>query len=102
MIRNTTTDYTPWYVVPADHKWFTLGSCGRGDRRARIGESPESRNRRQYSARNSLAAKKALLASRLPKIQLNRPKNEPLQPQGPPCLGDVWETDKTYFSLTKL
>ena len=22
-IRNTTTDYAPWYVVPADHKWFT-------------------------------------------------------------------------------
>ena len=23
MIRNTATDYAPWYVVPADHKWFT-------------------------------------------------------------------------------
>jgi len=23
MIRNTSTDYAPWYVVPADHKWFT-------------------------------------------------------------------------------
>ena len=22
-IRNTATDYAPWYVVPADHKWFT-------------------------------------------------------------------------------
>ncbi len=23
MIRHTTTDAAPWYVVPADHKWFT-------------------------------------------------------------------------------
>jgi PPK2 family polyphosphate:nucleotide phosphotransferase len=23
MIRNTSTKRTPWYVVPADHKWFT-------------------------------------------------------------------------------
>ncbi len=23
MIRHTATDCAPWYVVPADHKWFT-------------------------------------------------------------------------------
>ncbi len=23
MIRNTATKHSPWYVVPADHKWFT-------------------------------------------------------------------------------
>ena len=23
MIRNTAADHAPWYVVPADHKWFT-------------------------------------------------------------------------------
>jgi PPK2 family polyphosphate:nucleotide phosphotransferase len=23
MIRHTATDYAPWFVVPADHKWFT-------------------------------------------------------------------------------
>jgi polyphosphate kinase 2 (PPK2 family) len=23
MIRNTATSTAPWYVVPADHKWFT-------------------------------------------------------------------------------
>jgi PPK2 family polyphosphate:nucleotide phosphotransferase len=23
MIRNTSTDYAPWHVIPADHKWFT-------------------------------------------------------------------------------
>jgi polyphosphate kinase 2 (PPK2 family) len=22
-IRHTATPYAPWYVVPADHKWFT-------------------------------------------------------------------------------
>jgi polyphosphate kinase 2 (PPK2 family) len=23
MIRNTATEYAPWFVVPADNKWFT-------------------------------------------------------------------------------
>ena len=23
-IRNTASEHAPWYVVPADHKWFTL------------------------------------------------------------------------------
>jgi len=23
MVRHTATDHAPWYVVPADHKWFT-------------------------------------------------------------------------------
>jgi len=23
MIQETATKYTPWYVVPADNKWFT-------------------------------------------------------------------------------
>ena len=23
MIRNTATKYAPWYVIPADNKWFT-------------------------------------------------------------------------------
>jgi polyphosphate kinase 2 (PPK2 family) len=23
MIRNTSTKYAPWHVIPADHKWFT-------------------------------------------------------------------------------
>jgi hypothetical protein len=22
-IRNTATEYAPWYVIPADNKWFT-------------------------------------------------------------------------------
>jgi len=22
MIRNTSTKHAPWYVVPADHRWF--------------------------------------------------------------------------------
>jgi polyphosphate kinase 2 (PPK2 family) len=23
MFTNTSTDYAPWHIVPADHKWFT-------------------------------------------------------------------------------
>ena len=23
MIRNTATEHAPWYIVPADNKWFT-------------------------------------------------------------------------------
>jgi hypothetical protein len=23
LIRNTATEYAPWYVVPADNKWYT-------------------------------------------------------------------------------
>jgi PPK2 family polyphosphate:nucleotide phosphotransferase len=23
MVRHTSTEYAPWYVIPADHKWFT-------------------------------------------------------------------------------
>jgi len=23
MLSNTSTDYAPWYIIPADHKWFT-------------------------------------------------------------------------------
>ena len=23
MIRHTSSEHAPWYVVPADHKWFT-------------------------------------------------------------------------------
>ncbi len=23
MIRNTASEHSPWYIVPADHKWFS-------------------------------------------------------------------------------
>ena len=23
MLNHTSTQYAPWYVIPADHKWFT-------------------------------------------------------------------------------
>jgi len=23
MFNHTSTDYAPWYIIPADHKWFT-------------------------------------------------------------------------------
>jgi hypothetical protein len=28
MIRRTATKHAPWYVVPADHKWFTRAVVG--------------------------------------------------------------------------
>ena len=33
MIRSTSTPAAPWYVVPADHKWFTRLVVALGDRR---------------------------------------------------------------------
>jgi len=29
-IRHTATEYAPWYVVPADHKWFTRMTVAAG------------------------------------------------------------------------
>jgi hypothetical protein len=28
MIQNTATEHSPWYVVPADNKWFTRLAVG--------------------------------------------------------------------------
>ena len=62
MIRNITTQYTPWYVVPADNKWFTRIVVA-----AVIIDAPASQNL-QYpkvsaAKREELAsAKEALLA----------------------------------------
>ena len=45
-IRETATEDSPWYVVPADNKWFTrVIVAGGGDRRAGLARSalPESR-----------------------------------------------------------
>ena len=33
MIRNTSTKCAPWYVVPADHKWFTRLAVAEADHR---------------------------------------------------------------------
>jgi hypothetical protein len=35
MIRETASEEAPWYVVPADNKWFTRLVGGRGGRRRR-------------------------------------------------------------------
>jgi PPK2 family polyphosphate:nucleotide phosphotransferase len=47
LIRETSTPQAPWFVVPADHKWFTAGRRGRhrsghGRAQARL---PEGRGR---------------------------------------------------------
>jgi PPK2 family polyphosphate:nucleotide phosphotransferase len=45
MICNTATDYAPWYVVPADNKWFTRGGRRGGcHRRAGLFGPPVSRS----------------------------------------------------------
>ena len=28
MLTKTSTDYVPWYVIPADHKWFMRYAVG--------------------------------------------------------------------------
>ncbi len=28
MLRHTSTDYAPWYVIPSDHKWYTRVAIG--------------------------------------------------------------------------
>jgi len=28
MLTNTSTEYAPWYVIPADHKWFMRYAVG--------------------------------------------------------------------------
>lgn len=28
MLTKTSTDYAPWYVIPADHKWFMRYAVG--------------------------------------------------------------------------
>ena len=28
MLRNTSTEFAPWYVIPSDHKWYTRVAVG--------------------------------------------------------------------------
>jgi PPK2 family polyphosphate:nucleotide phosphotransferase len=64
MIRNTATEHAPWYVVPADHKWFTRLVVAEV-----VGEALESLNlsypRVSDSKRKELVqARKSLLANK--------------------------------------
>jgi hypothetical protein len=62
MIRNTSTAAAPWYVVPADNKWFArlVVAAAMVDRLERLGlEFPKV----DAAARRSMrAARRALLA----------------------------------------
>jgi Polyphosphate kinase 2 (PPK2) len=65
-IRATATKHAPWYVVPADNKWFTrmvvaaaivktLGSPGPHLSHARPGEAPGARRGEEDIARREVA-----------------------------------------------
>ena len=71
MIRHTATEYAPWFVVPADHKWFTrlvvsavivdaLSSLHL--RYPRVGREPAARARR--CAHGAAARRTASVAGR--------------------------------------
>ena len=45
MLRHTSTEAAPWYVVPADHKWFTAADRGRGRWPRRCSTSTRSTRR---------------------------------------------------------
>ena len=64
-IRATAAPHAPWFVVPADHKWFTrlvdLADPRRGDRRPRprlaeAGPRPRRPRRGEESSRQGLSA----------------------------------------------
>ena len=60
-IRNTATKDAPWYVVPADNKWFTTARRRRGrHRRPRVAQ-PEFSQRRRAPQREELAKAKEFL-----------------------------------------
>ena len=53
-IRETATEDSPWYVVPADNKWFTRGRGRGGDRCAGLARPalPESQRREAQGTRD--------------------------------------------------
>ena len=66
VIRGTATKHAPWYVVPADNKWFTrVVVAGDGHRRAGVARSPLPESRQGSSARARGGAKAAVLVIRL-------------------------------------
>jgi PPK2 family polyphosphate:nucleotide phosphotransferase len=64
MIRATAAPHAPWYVVPADHKWFTrlvvAGAIHNGLQRLRLAypKVDEAKKRDLRAARAALAGKK--------------------------------------------
>ena len=61
MIRETSTDYAPWYVVPADHKhvaWLVVvGGDHRGAGRASSSNIPKVKGKALERARKKAEAR---------------------------------------------
>ena len=64
MIRNTATDDAPWYVVPADNKWFTrvVVAAAVIDKLARLDLAYPKVDKQQL--KELAVAKRALLAGK--------------------------------------
>ena len=62
MIRATATEYAPWYVVPADNKWFTRAVVASAITDALASLRPEFPQLSKAQRRELAAARKALLA----------------------------------------
>jgi len=64
MIRNTATEHAPWYVVPADNKWFTrvVVACGVIDTLSRLDLAYPKVGKEQRAELE--AARRALLAKK--------------------------------------
>jgi hypothetical protein len=62
MIRHTSTPEAPWYVVPADHKWFSrlVIATALRDTLERLNPQPPTIDK--AALRQLEAARKALLA----------------------------------------
>ncbi len=62
MLSNTSTEWSPWYVVPADHKWFARICVGAILGQALIELDPRYPQITPEQRREELAAKEELLA----------------------------------------
>jgi PPK2 family polyphosphate:nucleotide phosphotransferase len=63
-IRSTATPHAPWYVVPADHKWFTRLAVAAAVVETLESLSPEYPKVDQSRRRDFAAARKALLSEK--------------------------------------
>ena len=69
MIRATATPWAPWYVVPADHKWFTRAVVGGAVIDALASLNLHYPDVDKAKRGELAAARKALLAAKWPPVQ---------------------------------
>lgn len=79
MIRHTATKHAPWYVIPADHKWFTrlvVASAVIGaldELRLEYPQVDSSKKRELEEARRALEGETAIKRRRAPRSSPRRP-----------------------------